>query len=74
MLRSNEERLLNAIETIPQRIKVTETNTKLLQTHVPNFRGLEDNFVEFELLRLSHFSALANKITVEINYTSSRAY
>ena len=34
--RSNEERLLNAIETISQRIKST---TKLLQTHVPNFRG-----------------------------------
>ena len=29
--RSNEERLLNAIETIPQRIKSTTTNTKLLQ-------------------------------------------
>ena len=28
--RSNEERLLNAIETIPQRIKNTTTNTKLL--------------------------------------------
>ena len=35
--RSNEERLLNAIETIPQRIKSTTTNTKLLQTHVPSF-------------------------------------
>ena len=44
--RSNEERLLHAIETIPQRIKNTNTNTKLLQTHVPNFRGQKDKFVE----------------------------
>ena len=63
--RSNEERLLNAIETIPQRIKSTTTNTKLLQTHVPNFRGQKDNFVEFEHLLLNHLSPLANKITEE---------
>ena len=62
--RSNEERLLNAIETIPQRIKNT-TNTKLLQTHVPNFRGQKDKFVEFEHLLLNHLSPLANKITEE---------
>ena len=63
--RSNEERLLNAIETIPQRIKSTATNTKLLQTHVPNFRGQKDKFVEFEHLLLNHLSPLANKITEE---------
>ena len=63
--RSNEERLLNAIETIPQRIKNTTTNTKLLQTHVPNFRGQKDKFVEFEHLLLNHLSPLANKITEE---------
>ena len=63
--RSNEERLLNAIETIPQRIKSTTTNTELLQTHVPNFRGQKDKFVEFEHLLLNHLSPLANKITEE---------
>ena len=63
--RSNEERLLNAIETIPQRIKNKTTNTKLLQTHVPNFRGQKDKFVEFEHLLLNHLSPLANKITEE---------
>ena len=63
--RSNEERLLNAIETIPQRIKSTTTNTKLLQTHVPNFRGQKDKFVEFEHLLLNHLSPLANKTTEE---------
>ena len=63
--RSNEERLLHAIETISQRIKNTNTNTKLLQTHVPNFRGQKDNFVEFEHLLLNHLSPLANKITEE---------
>ena len=63
--RSNEERLLNAIETIPQRIKSTTTNTKLLQTHVPNFRGQKDKFVDFEHLLLNHLSPLANKITEE---------
>ena len=63
--RSNEERLLNAIETIPQRIKSTTTNTKLLQTHVPTFRGQKDKFVEVEHLLLNHLSPLANKITEE---------
>ena len=63
--RSNEERLLHAIETIPQRIKNTNTNTKLLQTHVPNFRGQKDKFVDFEHLLLNHLSPLANKITEE---------
>ena len=62
---SNEERLLHAIETIPQRIKNTNTNTKLLQTHVPNFRGQKNKFVEFEHLLLNHLSPLANKITEE---------
>ena len=63
--RSHEERLLNTIETIPQRIKSTTTNTKLLQTHVPNFRGQKDKFAEFEHLLLNHLSPLANKITEE---------
>ena len=63
--RRNEERLLNAIETIPQRIKSSTTNTKLLQTHVPNFRGQKDKIVEFEHLLLNHLSPLANKITEE---------
>ena len=63
--RSHEERLLNAIETIPQRIKSSTTNTKLLQTHIPNFRGQKDKFVEFEHLLLNHLSPLANKITEE---------
>ena len=63
--RSNEERLLNAIETIPQRRKSTTTNTKLLQTHVPYFRGQKDKFVEFEQLLLNHLSPLENKITEE---------
>ena len=63
--RGNEERLLNAIETIPQRIKSTTTNTKLLQTHVPNFRGQKDKFVEFEHLLPNHLSPLANEITEE---------
>ena len=63
--RSHEERLLNAIETMPQRIKISTTNTKLIQTHVPNSRGQKDKFVEFEHLLLNHLSPLANKITEE---------
>ena len=62
--RSNEERLFNAIER-PQRIKGSTTNTKLLQTHVPNFRGQKDKFVEFEHLLLNHLRPLANKISEE---------
>ena len=61
--RSHEERLLNAFETIPQRIKSSTINTKLLQTHVPNFRGQKDKFVEFEHLLLNHLGPLANKFT-----------
>ena len=63
--RRHEERLLNAIETILQRIKNTTTNTKQLQTHVRNFRGQKDKIVEFEHLLLNHLSPLANKITDE---------
>ena len=63
--RSHEERLLTAIETIPQRFKNTTTNTKLLQTHVLTFRGQRDKLVEFEHLLLNHLSPLANKITEE---------
>ena len=37
--RSNEERLLHAIETKPHRIKATATKTKLLHTNVPNLRS-----------------------------------
>ena len=57
--RSNEERLLNAKETIPQRIKATTSNTNLLRTHVPNFRVQMDKFVEFEHLLLRNLSSLA---------------
>ena len=63
--RSYEERLLSAIETIPQRIKNTTTNTKLLQIHVANFRVQEHKFVEFEHLLLNHLSPFANEITEE---------
>ena len=63
--RSHKERLLNAIETLPQHVKSSTTNTKLLQTHVPNFRGQKDKFVEFDHLLLNNLSPLANKITEE---------
>ena len=61
--RSHEERILNAIETIPQRIKSSTTDKKLLQTHVPNIRGQKDKFEEFQHLLLNHLSPVANKIT-----------
>ena len=63
--RSHKERLLNAIETIPQRIKSSTTDKKLLQTHVPNIRGQKDKFEEFQHLLLNHLSPVANKITEE---------
>ena len=63
--KSYEERLLNATETIPQHIKSSTTNTKLIQTHVPIFRGQQDKFVGFEHLLPNHLSPLANKITEE---------
>ena len=61
--KSNEELLSNAIETIPLRIKISNTNTKLLQTHVPTFKGRMDKFVDFEDLLLNHLSPLAKEIT-----------
>ena len=59
------KKLLNAIETIPQRIKSATNRTKLLQTHVPNFRGQKDKFVELEHFLLNHLSPLADKIIEE---------
>ena len=56
---------MNAIETIPQRIKSATNRTKLLQTHVPNFRGQKEKFEELENFLLNHLSPLANKIIEE---------
>ena len=50
---------------MPQRIKNTTTNTKLLQTHVPNFRGQKNKLVEFQHFLLNHLSPLANTVTQE---------
>ena len=60
---SRETALLNAIQDLPR--KLQKTNTKLLQTHVPNFRGSKDKYNEFEHLLLNHFRPIANKITEE---------
>ena len=60
---STETALLNAIQDLPR--KLQKTNTKLLQAHVPNFRGSKDNYNEFEHLLLNHFRPIANKITEE---------
>ena len=59
---STETALLNAIQDLP---KLQKTNTKLLQTHVPNFRGSKDKYNEFEHILLNHFRPIANKITEE---------
>ena len=45
---TTESALLNAIQDLPR--KLQKTNTKLLQTHVPNFRGSKDKYNEFEHL------------------------
>ena len=60
---STDTALLNAIQDLPR--KLQKTNTKLLQTHVPNFRGSTDKYNEFEHLLLNHFRPIANKITEE---------
>ena len=60
---TTESALFNAIQH-PSR-KLQKTNTKLLQTHVPNFRGPKDKYNEFEHLLLNHFGPIANKITEE---------
>ena len=60
---STEAALLNAIQDL--RKKLQKTNTKLLQTHVPNFRSSKDKYNEFEHLLLNHFRPIANKITEE---------
>ena len=54
---STETALLNAIQDLPR--KLQKTNTKLLQTHVPNFRGSKDKYNEFEHLLLNHFRPIA---------------
>ena len=60
---TTESALLNAIQDLPR--KLQKTNTKLLQTHVPNFCGTKDKYNEFEHLLLNHFRPTANKITEE---------
>ena len=60
---TTEFALLNAIQDLPR--KLQKTNTKLLQTHVSNFRGTKDKYNEFEHLLLNHFRPIANKITEE---------
>ena len=54
---ATETALLNAIQDLPR--KLQKTNTKLLQTHVPSFRGSKDKYNEFQHLLLNQF---ANKI------------
>ena len=60
---TTEYALLNAIQDLLR--KLQKTNTKLLQTHVSNFRGTKDKYNEFEHLLLNHFRPIANKITEE---------
>ena len=60
---STETALLNGIQDLPR--KLQKTNTKLLQTHVPTFRGSKDKYNEFEHLLLNNFRPIANKITEE---------
>ena len=62
-LESNQ--LLTAIHETPRQIQTSSTNRYLLQTHVLNFRGHKDKFIEFEHLLLNHFRPFANKITEE---------
>ena len=69
---STETALLNAFQDLPR--KLQKTNTKLHQTHVPNFRGTEDKYNEFEHLLLNHFRPIANKITEEDKIHFSEAY
>ena len=69
---TTESALLNAIQDLPR--KLQKTNTKLLQTHVPNFRGSKAKYNEFEHLLLNHFRPIANKITEEDKIHLSRAY
>ena len=58
---TTESALLNAIKDLPR--KLQKRNTKLLQTHVPNFRGTKDKYNAFEHLLLNHFRLIVNKIT-----------
>ena len=59
------DHLLTAIHDLPTQIHSTSTNTRLLQTHMPNFRGHKDMFNEFDYLLLNHCRPFANKITEE---------
>ena len=62
---SETDALLNAKQQIPQRIQKSSTSTKLLQTHVPNFKGQKDKYNEFEHLLFNHLRPIANKLTYE---------
>ena len=60
---STETALLNAIQELPW--KLQKSNTKLLQTHVPNIRGSKDEYIELEHLQQNLFKPIANKFTEE---------
>ena len=69
---STETALLHAIQDLSR--KLPKTNTKLLQTHVKNFRETKDKYNEFEHLLHNLFRPTANKIAEEIKSTSSVAH
>ena len=62
---STETALLNAIQNSSRRLQ--KSYNKMLQTHVPNFRGAKDKYNEFEQFLLNHFEPKANKLTEEDN-------
>ena len=37
------EQIMKAIHDLPQQLQSTLSNTKLLQSHIPNFRGQKTN-------------------------------
>ena len=59
------EHMVTAINNFPHIVQGDATNTRKLNTQVPNFRGTRDKFHEFKHFFLNHFQPHQNLITEE---------
>ena len=57
--------VVTAIKNLPHILQRDATHTRILNTQVPNFRGAEDKFHDFEYLLLDHLRPHQTSITEE---------
>ena len=60
------EKIIDAITTLPNRLRATNTNQKLLHTQVPTFRRKKDRLNKFEHLLRNHLRQISNRFKEEV--------